>query len=76
MWVLLTWVFGVAVKSTVIDKDAVHGVITLLLEAEAAVDESSDGAVTTTTSALRVIDAFLVPKFRYDPIRKLFYEYV
>ncbi|KAF3438371.1 hypothetical protein FNV43_RR21133 [Rhamnella rubrinervis] len=64
-----------SLKSTIIDKDAVRGVVTLLLEAEAAVDEGSDGAVTTTASALRVIDAFLVPKFRYDPIKKLFYEH-
>lgn len=63
-------------KSALIDKDAVHGVITLLLEAEAAVGESSDGPVTTAAPALRVIDAFLVPKFRYDPIKKLFLEYV
>lgn len=63
-------------KSTIIDKEVVNGVIKLLLEAEAAVDESSDGPASNATSAIRVVDAFLVPKFRYDTIKKLFHEYV
>nr|XP_048329468.1 DNA polymerase epsilon subunit B [Ziziphus jujuba var. spinosa] len=65
-----------SLKSTIIDKEAVNGVISLLLEAEAAADdETSDNPATTATSAIRVIDAFLVPKFRYDSIKKLFYEH-
>ena len=69
-------------KSTIIDKEAVDAVVGLLLRAEAAVggdggDEGPDGgAAAAAGSAMRVVDAFLVPKLRYDPIKKLFYEYV
>lgn len=61
-----------AVKSTIIDKEPVHRVVSLLLEAEAAVEETSDAV--GSGSVIRVVDAFLVPKFRYDPIKKQFYE--
>lgn len=64
-------------KSSIIDKEAVHCVVSLLLEAEAAAGESSSGAASASSnSSFRVIDAFLVPKLRYDPIKKIFYEYV
>ncbi|XP_027359268.1 DNA polymerase epsilon subunit B [Abrus precatorius] len=63
----------IAVKSTIIDKEPVHRVVSLLLEAEAAVEETSDAFA--AASAIRVVDAFLIPKFKYDPIRKLFYEH-
>ena len=58
-----------------------HRVVTLLLEAEAAVDndvddEATGGPSSSSSSAIRVVDAFFVPKFRYDPIKKIFYEYV
>ena len=54
-----------------------HRVVTLLLEAEAAVDDDeATGGPSSSSSAIRVIDAFFVPKFRYDPIKKIFYEYV
>ena len=56
-----------------------HRVVTLLLEAEAAVDNDVDDEATSgpsSSSAIRVVDAFFVPKFRYDPIKKIFYEYV
>lgn len=62
-------------KSTIIDKEPVHRVVSRLLEADAAVEESSD-AFAAGGSAIRVVDAFVVPKYRYDPIRKQFYEYV
>ncbi|KAF7813463.1 DNA polymerase epsilon subunit B [Senna tora] len=62
-----------SLKSTVIDKEPVHRVVSLLLEAEAAVEESSDAV--GSGSVLRVVDAFLVPKFRYDAIKKQFYEH-
>lgn len=68
-------------KSSIVDKDAVHAVVSLLLDAEAAVD-GDDGASAAapngpvSPSSIRVIDAFLVPKLRYDSIKKLFYEYV
>ncbi|XP_057762758.1 DNA polymerase epsilon subunit B [Arachis stenosperma] len=61
-------------KSTIIEKEPVHRVVSRLLEADAAVEESSDPC-SAGGSAIRVVDAFLVPKFRYDPIRKQFYEY-
>lgn len=64
-----------AVKSSIIDREPVHRVVSLLLEAEAAAaDESPDAVGGSSASALRVIDAFLVPKFRYDPIKKIFLE--
>lgn len=56
-----------------------HRVVALLLEAEAAVDDDDvDNEATggPSSSAIRVVDAFFVPKFRYDPIKKIFYEYV
>ncbi|KAK4283347.1 hypothetical protein QN277_000307 [Acacia crassicarpa] len=62
-----------SLKSTIIDKEPVHRVVSLLLEAEAAVEESSDAV--GIGSVFRVVDAFLVPKFRYDPIKKQFYEH-
>ncbi|XP_022731107.1 DNA polymerase epsilon subunit B isoform X1 [Durio zibethinus] len=60
-----------SVKSSIIDKEAVHGVISLLLEAEAAEEEYP----TSSRSSIRVVDAFLVPKFRYDPIKKHFFQH-
>jgi len=50
-------------------------VVALLVEAEEALDAASPAA-TSARSALRVVDAFLVPRFHYDPIKKVFYEYV
>ncbi|KAK8679142.1 hypothetical protein V6N13_144610 [Hibiscus sabdariffa] len=60
-----------SVKSSIIDKEAVHPVISLLLEAEAAGEESPS----SSHSSIRVVDAFLVPKFRYDPIKKHFFQH-
>ncbi|GMI92899.1 CYCLOPS 2, DNA polymerase epsilon subunit B2 [Hibiscus trionum] len=59
-----------SLKSSIIDKEAVHPVIRLLLEAEAAEEESPP-----SLSSIRVVDAFLVPKFRYDPIKKHFFQH-
>ena len=64
-----------AVQSSILDRDAVRRVVALLVEAEEAVDAASP-AVASARSALRVVDAFLVPRFHYDPIKKVFYEYV
>lgn len=61
-------------KSSIIDQESVHRVISLLLEAEAATEEESTSV--SSHSAIRVIDAFLVPKYRYDPIKKRFHQYV
>ena len=65
-------------KSSILDKEPVSRVTAALLAADDAVEEDfiSNGAVSSSTSAIRVIDAFLIPKFRYDPIKKQFYEYV
>jgi len=63
----------IAVKSTIIDKETVHRVVSQLLEVEADVEDSSDPG-TSTSSALRVVDAFDFPKYKYDTIRKQFYE--
>ncbi|KAK9278181.1 hypothetical protein L1049_027741 [Liquidambar formosana] len=63
-------------NSSILGKEPVHRVVSLLLEAEAAADETHESPISTTNrSALRLIDAFLIPKFRYDPIRKVFYEH-
>lgn len=62
-----------SLKSAILDKATIHKVVSLLLEADEAVDPcvptSSDRA------ALRVINAFVVPRFRYDPIKRVFYEH-
>ncbi|XVF50365.1 hypothetical protein PTKIN_Ptkin04bG0091500 [Pterospermum kingtungense] len=58
-----------SLKSSIIDKEAVHQVVSLLLEAEAAEE------CPTSDSYIRVIDAFLVPKFQYDPIKKHFFQH-
>ncbi|KAF9606601.1 hypothetical protein IFM89_026922 [Coptis chinensis] len=60
-----------SLKSSILDKDSVHKVISLLLEAAAAVEQIPS----SSKSPLRVIDAFLVPKFCFDSIKKSFYEY-
>ncbi|KAJ4834152.1 hypothetical protein Tsubulata_051336 [Turnera subulata] len=57
-------------KSSILDKEPLQRVISDLLNADAAVPQAEDGAV----SALRITDAFVVPKFRYDPIKKQFYQ--
>lgn len=68
--------FGdLAVNSSIIQRDSVHRVVSLLLEADDAVDDGGPVGV-SADSALRVIDAFLVPKFRYDPVKKHFFECV
>uniref|UniRef100_A0A0D9ZUL0 DNA polymerase epsilon subunit n=1 Tax=Oryza glumipatula TaxID=40148 RepID=A0A0D9ZUL0_9ORYZ len=62
-------------QSSILDRDAVRRVVALLVEAEEAVDVASPAA-TSARSALRVVDSFVVPRFHYDPIKKVFYEYV
>ncbi|KAF3652932.1 putative glutamate decarboxylase 5-like [Capsicum annuum] len=71
---LLDELHHLSLKSSILDRESVHKVVSILLEADAAVEEnpSSSGS---STSALRVIDAFIVPKFRYDPVKKFFHEY-
>ncbi|XWS60801.1 hypothetical protein CRYUN_Cryun07bG0068500 [Craigia yunnanensis] len=59
-----------SLKSSIINKEEVHRVVSLLLEAEAAEEECP-----TSHSSICVIDAFLVPKYRYDPIKKHFFQH-
>ncbi|EMS46400.1 DNA polymerase epsilon subunit 2 [Triticum urartu] len=61
-------------KSSILDRDAVRRVVSLLVEAEEAVDAASPSA-TSVQAALRVVDSFVVPRFHYDPIKKVFYEH-
>ncbi|CAL9111196.1 unnamed protein product [Musa textilis] len=62
-----------SLKSSILDRDAIRRVVSLLLNADAAVDPSA--ASTSSRFALRVIDAFVIPRFRYDPIKNVFYEH-
>ncbi|KAH0436727.1 hypothetical protein IEQ34_026355 [Dendrobium chrysotoxum] len=63
-----------SLKSSILDGEAVRRVVNLLLEAETAVDPTSPAV--SSRSALRVIDAFVIPRFCYDPIKQVFYEYI
>ncbi|KAL8457157.1 hypothetical protein ACS0TY_034318 [Phlomoides rotata] len=72
---LLDELHHLALKSSILDKEPVQRVVSLLLEAEAAVEESPTTSGYGSGSALKIIDAFDVPKFRYDSIKKLFHKY-
>ncbi|KAL2555332.1 DNA polymerase epsilon subunit B2 [Forsythia ovata] len=64
-----------SLKSSILDKESVHQVVSFFLEAEAAVEESpTSSGYDSAASALRIIDAFHFPKFRHDPIKKIFHE--
>ncbi|GLU18413.1 hypothetical protein SLE2022_347170 [Rubroshorea leprosula] len=63
-----------SLKSSIIDKEPLQKVVSLLLEAEGVVAEECPSSV-SSHSALRIIDVFFVPKFRFDPIKKHFYEH-
>lgn len=58
-------------KSSILDKEPIQRVVSLLCEAASATDDTLG---TNTSSSFSVIDAFLIPKFRYDPIKKIFCE--
>ncbi|CAB4281581.1 unnamed protein product [Prunus armeniaca] len=64
---------GMAVK----DKETVHRIATRILGADATINETpdGDGDDVIRASDLLIIDAFKVPKFRYDPIKKVFYKH-
>lgn len=61
-----------SLKSSILDKEPVQRVVNLLCEAGSAAEDIN---VTTMSTSFSVIDAFLIPKFRYDPIRKMFCEH-
>lgn len=65
---------AVAVQSSIIHKDAVHRAVSVLLGADEVGKQSPD--TITSTSAPRIIDVFGITRFRYDPIKKIFYQYV
>ncbi|XP_068658256.1 DNA polymerase epsilon subunit B [Aristolochia californica] len=62
-----------SLKSSILDKDSVDRVVNRLLDAEAATE--SGISTSGNLSALRVIDAFVMPKFFYDPIKRVFKEH-
>ncbi|CAK9176470.1 unnamed protein product [Ilex paraguariensis] len=64
-----------SLKSSILDKEPVHRVVSLLLEAEAAAVEEGPHSSDTSRSALRIIDVFDIPKFQYDHVKKIFYEH-
>ncbi|KAL4195990.1 hypothetical protein AMTRI_Chr04g181110 [Amborella trichopoda] len=69
---LLNQIEQTTLKKSVLDKEVVRPIVELLLEADAAIDT---GKSCSNEGALRIVDAFLVPKLSYDPIKKTFYEY-
>nr|XP_043634712.1 DNA polymerase epsilon subunit B [Erigeron canadensis] len=61
-----------SLKSSIVDKDLVQRVGSRLLEAILE-DDTENSAM--NSSSFSIIDAFVIPKFRYDPIRKMFCEH-
>ncbi|KAE9456820.1 hypothetical protein C3L33_11316, partial [Rhododendron williamsianum] len=60
-----------SLKSSILDKDSVHGVASLLLKAQTAGAVEEDSSNCISSAALRIIDdIFIIPKFRYDPVKK------
>lgn len=63
-----------SLKSSILDREPVHRVISLLLEAEAAANDEENPS-SSSAGALRIIDSFIIPKFRYDSVKKVFHEH-
>lgn len=59
----------VAVKSLILDKELIQRVVRNSFQSE-----STDDTISWSSLTVTVIDAFLFPKFRYDPIRNIFSE--
>ncbi|KAI7734824.1 hypothetical protein M8C21_027461 [Ambrosia artemisiifolia] len=66
---LLDELHQVSLKSSVLDKESVHRVVSMLSAAENATE---DDPYTNMSTSFGVIDAFDIPKYHYDPIRKTF----
>ncbi|KAE9588280.1 putative DNA-directed DNA polymerase [Lupinus albus] len=64
-----------SLKSTIVDKELVQRLVNLLWETDEAVGETSVSFGSSSRSSICVIDAFDIPRFHYDPIRKQFYEH-
>ncbi|XP_010535714.1 PREDICTED: DNA polymerase epsilon subunit B [Tarenaya hassleriana] len=62
-----------SLKSSTVDGESVRRVVNLLLEADNAADEPA--TTVSESAALRVIDAFFAPKYRYDGVKKQFIEH-
>ncbi|GKF84282.1 hypothetical protein Tco_0249180, partial [Tanacetum coccineum] len=58
-------------KSTLLGKEDVQRVVNRLNSVGSAVE---DNLSTSMSTSFNVIDAFDIPKFRYDPIKKMFCE--
>ncbi|XP_071700833.1 DNA polymerase epsilon subunit B [Rutidosis leptorrhynchoides] len=71
--ILLDELHNRSLKSSILDKEIVQRVASQLIGARAA--NEVDVFSTNTSTALSVIDAFVIPKFRYDPIRKIFCQH-
>ncbi|XP_073294341.1 DNA polymerase epsilon subunit B [Primulina huaijiensis] len=72
--ILLEEIHHRPLKSSILDKEPVQKVVSLLLEADAAEGLTGSGCE-SAAHTLGIIDAFDFPKFRYDPIKKLFHQY-
>ncbi|KAK1421047.1 hypothetical protein QVD17_23104 [Tagetes erecta] len=59
-------------KSSVLEKEVVQGVVNKLCEAQSA---PVDDPGTNMSTSVSIIDVFHVPKFRYDSIRKMFCQH-
>ncbi|CAL0323905.1 unnamed protein product [Lupinus luteus] len=64
-----------SLKSTIVDKELVQRLVSLLWETDEAVGETSVSFGSSSRSSICVVDAFDIPRFHYDPIRKQFYEH-
>ncbi|KAH9316578.1 hypothetical protein KI387_025205, partial [Taxus chinensis] len=63
-----------SLQAPVLDKESVEGVLNLLAGTNAENNYAAGASITAyNQSGLRIIDVFLVSKFCYDPIRKMFY---
>ncbi|GJX34627.1 DNA polymerase epsilon subunit B [Tanacetum coccineum] len=60
-----------SLKSTLLGKEDVQRVVNRLNSVGSAVE---DNLSTSMSTSFNVIDAFDIPKFRYDPIKKMFCE--
>lgn len=72
---LLDELHHLSLRSSILDREAVSQVVSSLLEADAAAEENPNNTIGFGGSALRIINTFDVSKFRYDPVKKTFYEH-
>ncbi|XP_076906459.1 DNA polymerase epsilon subunit B-like [Bidens hawaiensis] len=63
-----------SLESSILDKEPVQRAVNNLQAASAFVDDD-DNLSTNMSMAFSVIDAFNIPRFRYDPVRKIFSEH-